>query len=195
MKLIYLLLLCFSLSIGLGSCNALEDYRWERSIDSQETSKITAPLTSNNKIINTANTVNTAGNNTYICTNEEKSLYDIEKERVTINILKESPIPLRTPDTILRVLMLPYTDNNNVLHSYYYTFLKVEDGNWVIGDYLNIASHKPKKMILHHIDAPLSSETSKLPAPENINSKKPSSNTATSHSLSNIESSFKEESD
>lgn len=86
------------------------------------------------------------------------SLYEIEKERKTIDVLKETPTPLRTPDTIVRVLILPYIDNNNVLHSFYYTFLKVEDGDWVLGDYLNSATNKPKKMILHHIDAPVTGE-------------------------------------
>lgn len=87
-----------------------------------------------------------------------KSLYEIEKEKKTLDVLKETPTPLRTPDTIIRVLMLPYTDSNNVLHSYYYTFVKVEDGSWVLGDYLNSATNKPKKLILHHIDAPVASQ-------------------------------------
>lgn len=87
----------------------------------------------------------------------EKSLYETEKEKKTLDVLKEAPTPLRTPDTIIRVLMLPYTDSNDVLHGYYYTFLKVEDGSWVLGDYLNSAANKPRKMILHHIDAPLAS--------------------------------------
>jgi hypothetical protein len=85
----------------------------------------------------------------------EKSLYETEKEKKTLDVLKETPTPLRTPDTIIRVLILPYTDSNNVLHSYYYTFVKVEDGSWVLGDYLNRATNKPRKLILHHIDAPV----------------------------------------
>ena len=30
----------------------------------------------------------------------------------------------------------PYADRNNVLHNFLYAFLKVEEGKWIIGDYL-----------------------------------------------------------
>lgn len=127
---------------------AFEDYRWEGSSSIVHTSgpsfskKPSEPAS--------------APSSESSC--PEKSLYEIEKEKKTIDVLKETPTPLRTPDTIVRVLMLPYTDNNNVLHSYYYTFVKVEDGTWVLGDYLNSATNKPRKMILHHIDAPVTGE-------------------------------------
>jgi hypothetical protein len=126
---------------------AFEEHRWEN------------PST----IIHTEETFSPLKTPTYLPpppqdSSPEKSLYEIEKEKKTLDVLKETPTPLRTPDTIIRVLMLPYADSNNVLHSYYYTFVKVEDGSWVLGDYLNSATNKPKKLILHHIDAPVASQ-------------------------------------
>jgi len=130
--------------------HAFEDYRWEGSSAIVHTSGLSFSNSKEPSV--TASELGSQGG----C--PEKSLYEIEKERKTIDVLKETPTPLRTPDTIVRVLMLPYTDNNNVLHSFYYTFLKVEDGDWVLGDYLNNATNKPKRMILHHIDSPVTGE-------------------------------------
>jgi hypothetical protein len=138
-----LLLLPLILMISIPSY-AFDDYRWENPstfIQTEETfypPETSTPLPKQDS-------------------SPEKSLYEIEKEKKTLDVLKETPTPLRTPDTIIRVLMLPYTDSNNVLHSYYYTFVKVEDGSWVLGDYLNSVANKPKKLILHHIDAPVPS--------------------------------------
>jgi len=130
---------------------AFEDYRWEGSSSIVHTS---GPSFSNSK----EHPLTASGSDSQSdCPG--KSLYEIEKERKTIDVLKETPTPLRTPDTIVRILVLPYTDNNKVLHSFYYTFLKVEDGDWVLGDYLNNATNKPRKLILHHIDSPLKGET------------------------------------
>lgn len=84
-----------------------------------------------------------------------KSLYDTEKENKIMDVLKESPTPLRTPDTIIRVLFLPYTDSKGILHNYYYTFMKVEEGSWVLGDYLLAPVHSNKRMVLKPIDYPL----------------------------------------
>jgi hypothetical protein len=64
------------------------------------------------------------------------SALEQERQRVMLNILKQPPIPLKTPDKVLRILLLPYVDENDVLHNYTYTFLKVEEGKWVLGDYL-----------------------------------------------------------
>jgi hypothetical protein len=121
---------------------AFEDLRWENPSTIMHTDEtLTPPETSTPAPLQESS--------------GEKSLYEIEKEKKTLDILKETPTPLRTPDTIIRVLILPYTDSNNVLHSYYYTFVKVEDGSWVLGDYLNRATNKHRKLILHHIDAPV----------------------------------------
>jgi hypothetical protein len=146
-----IVLLFFILLIPIRSYG-FEDYRWENPSTIIHTQG-TFPLPK------TPPSPQTIDDST-----PEKSLYEIEKDKKTLDVLKETPTPLRTPDTIIRVLMLPFTDSNNVLHSYYYTFIKVEDGSWVLGDYLNRTSNKPKKMILHHIDAPLTTQDSIQPS-------------------------------
>jgi len=59
-----------------------------------------------------------------------------EKHKVLKQILKLPPMPIKLPDTVLRALILPYTDENGVLHGYSYLYLKVEEGKWLLGDYL-----------------------------------------------------------
>lgn len=94
--------------------------------------------------------------------NEQKepdtfSLYELEHEKKMLELLRESPTPLRTPDTILRVLILPHSDVNNVLHNYKYLYVKVEEGKWVIGDYL-LKPVEGGKRILSPLESPLTSE-------------------------------------
>lgn len=67
---------------------------------------------------------------------QEMPSVEIERQQRMISVLKKPPVPLKTPDKILRVLFLPYVDQNNILNNYKYSFMKVEEGKWVIGDYL-----------------------------------------------------------
>lgn len=67
----------------------------------------------------------------------KKRAVETEKDNKLAAIINRPVTPLRTPDTILRVLLLPYTDSNNVLHSWKYSFVKVDDGKWILSDYLN----------------------------------------------------------
>lgn len=67
----------------------------------------------------------------------KKKAVETEKDNKLAAIINRPVTPLRTPDTILRVLLLPYTDINNVLHSWKYSFVKVDDGKWILSDYLN----------------------------------------------------------
>lgn len=46
-------------------------------------------------------------------------------------------IPVKTPDKILRVLMMPYVDEDMNLQTENFHFVKVDDGRWVVGEYLN----------------------------------------------------------
>lgn len=69
-------------------------------------------------------------------TQREMPPVEAERQQRMISVLKKPPIPMKMPDKILRVLFLPYVDQNNVLNNYKYTFMKVEEGKWVIGDYL-----------------------------------------------------------
>lgn len=67
----------------------------------------------------------------------KKSAVEIEKDQRMRGLIQKPVTPLRTPDTILRVLILPYEDDNGVLNGWKYSYIKVEDGKWVLADYLN----------------------------------------------------------
>ena len=64
-----------------------------------------------------------------------KEYMDAVYARLT-GLLKKPETPMVEPPRIMRVLILPYEDRNNVLFMPRYTYLKVEDSKWVVGDYL-----------------------------------------------------------
>lgn len=81
---------------------------------------------------------------------------EIEREQLLLKTLKTPPIPLKTQDKNIRVFFLPYVDSNGILHNHKYSFLKVDEGKWVIGDYLMEPTNMNRK-VLKPIDNPLPS--------------------------------------
>ena len=69
-------------------------------------------------------------------TEREEDFYEREVKERIVSLLREPPAPLKVPDTILRVLILPYVGEGGTLNSARYVFLKVEEGRWILGDYL-----------------------------------------------------------
>lgn len=69
--------------------------------------------------------------------NRTDSLYEVNRKEELAKLIQEPIVPLKTPDKVLRVLMLPYVDKNNLLQTSNFIFVKVDDGKWIIGDYLN----------------------------------------------------------
>lgn len=67
---------------------------------------------------------------------EDKSLYEKEVEEKLTKLLRTEPTPLRVPDTIVRVLILPYVDESGNLVSQKYVFFRAEEGKWILGEYL-----------------------------------------------------------
>jgi len=51
-------------------------------------------------------------------------------------LLEQPETPMVDPPRIMRVLILPYEDDSKVLYMPRYTYLKVEESRWVVGDYL-----------------------------------------------------------
>ena len=95
---------------------------------------------------------------------------EVERQKRMISILKKPPIPMKTPDKILRVLFLPYVDQNNILNNYKYSFMKVEEGKWVIGDYL-LEPARIDRTIINPIE---NTQKSEVPnSPPNKSQKKP----------------------
>ena len=66
----------------------------------------------------------------------KESFYEKEVKDTIVKLLKEPPAPVKMPDTILRVLILPYVSDRGSLNASKYVFLKVEEGRWILGDYL-----------------------------------------------------------
>ena len=69
--------------------------------------------------------------------NRTDSLYEVNRKEELAKLIQEPIVPMKTPDKVLRVLMLPYVDKNNLLQTSNFIFVKVDDGKWIIGDYLN----------------------------------------------------------
>lgn len=67
---------------------------------------------------------------------KEKTSYEQQYDDRMASIISRPVSPVRTPDTVLRVLILPYSDDTGTLNSWKYTFIKAEDGRWIMGDYL-----------------------------------------------------------
>lgn len=66
----------------------------------------------------------------------KKSSYENERDKMMVRIIKAPPVPMRVPDTILRTLIMPYADDGDVLNTYSYKFVKVDNGKWIMGEYL-----------------------------------------------------------
>lgn len=76
-----------------------------------------------------------------VCKNKECNL-----NRLIPEIESGTPVPLRTPDKIIRVLIFPYKLSTDMLMGQQYIYLKVEEGDWVMGSYL-IEPEQRKKLL------------------------------------------------
>lgn len=77
----------------------------------------------------------------------KKRAVDMERDNKLSNIINKPVTPLMTPPTILRVLVLPYETSDGILNSWKYSYVKVEEGKWVLSDYLD-GSFKSDKRVL-----------------------------------------------
>lgn len=137
--LIVFFMLCFA-----GVSHA-EDPRWEKPVSS-------TPHIQKKKVTREIKEIQTV--EPYMGDDEILTKYEEERLKKTLSTLKESPTPLRLPDTILRVMFLPYVDSKNVLRNSFYAFLKVEDGKWVVGEYLTSPTKSAKTRVLSPLLSP-----------------------------------------
>ncbi len=75
-----------------------------------------------------------------------ESLYEKEKKKVLLKMLRNLPSPVRTPDEVLKVYILPYTDSRGNFHSGEYVFIVVEDGRWLMGK--QVEEKKERKLLI-----------------------------------------------
>jgi len=66
-----------------------------------------------------------------------ESLYEKERKDFLSQTMYSPKIPVKTPDKILRVLLMPYVDEDMNLQTENFHFIKVDEGRWILGEYLN----------------------------------------------------------
>jgi hypothetical protein len=76
---------------------------------------------------------------------EEESLYQREVMEKLMKMVREEPTPLALPPTVLRVFVLPYVDDQGRLITQHYMYLKVDEGKWILGDYLLKKGQPPRE--------------------------------------------------
>jgi hypothetical protein len=76
---------------------------------------------------------------------EEESLYKRELMEKLMKMVREEPTPLALPPTVLRVFVLPYVDEQGRLITQHYMYIKVDEGKWILGDYLLKKGQPPRE--------------------------------------------------
>ncbi len=76
---------------------------------------------------------------------EEESLYRRELMEKLSKMVREEPTPLALPPTVLRVFFLPYVDDQGRLITQHYMYIKVDEGKWILGDYLLKKGQPPRE--------------------------------------------------
>ncbi len=76
---------------------------------------------------------------------EEESLYRRELMEKLMRMVREEPTPLALPPTVLRVFVLPYVDDQGRLITQHYMYIRVDEGKWILGDYLLKRGQPPRE--------------------------------------------------
>jgi len=63
---------------------------------------------------------------------KKESLYEKERKETLLKLLRKPPAPVRTPDEVLKIYVLPYTDAEGNFHAGGYIFTVVKDGEWIL---------------------------------------------------------------
>jgi hypothetical protein len=64
------------------------------------------------------------------------SFYEVQRKKKLAKVITQKVMPLKTPDTILRVLTMPYVDDKQILQTQNFHYIVVDKGQWVLGEYL-----------------------------------------------------------
>ena len=70
-----------------------------------------------------------------------ESQYKSAKLNRMTQMLNEPVTPVVAPPTVIRILILPYRDEDNGLNLMRYSYLMVDKPQWVMGDYLEGAAN------------------------------------------------------
>jgi hypothetical protein len=125
-KKIYVSVLATALSVFIVGCSSDEQ---------PKPTKVNSSII-NGYLVENGDKIKSADVNNSIYGGSGKSSFEHERDIMMTRLVKTPPTPIRVPDTILRVLIMPYTDDSGVLTAQSYKFAKVDDGKWIMGEYL-----------------------------------------------------------
>lgn len=80
--------------------------------------------------------VDGSGQKTISLIEEADSSYRAATLQKMTKLLKEPVTPMVAPPTVLRVLILPYKDDDDGLNLMRHTYIMVDKPRWIMGDYL-----------------------------------------------------------
>lgn len=66
----------------------------------------------------------------------KKSILAHDKTKLEESLINSPDTPIYIHSKILRMLVMPYVDTDNRLHTYQYIYFKIKKGGWLLGNYL-----------------------------------------------------------
>ena len=66
----------------------------------------------------------------------KKSILEKDKTALEESLINKPTTPIYIHSKILRILVMPYVDTDNMLHTYQYIYFKIKKGGWLLGNYL-----------------------------------------------------------
>ena len=64
------------------------------------------------------------------------SFYEVQRKKELAKVITQTNMPIKTEDKVLRVLIMPYVDKQDILQTQNFHYLTVERGKWILGEYL-----------------------------------------------------------
>ena len=71
----------------------------------------------------------------------KKSILEKDKTKLEESLISKPNTPIYIHSKILRMLIMPYIDTANRLHTYQYVYFKIKKGGWLLGNYLMTRRH------------------------------------------------------
>jgi len=89
-----------------------------------------------------------------------------QKTMLEMSLTQKAPTPIWIPPLIAKVLIMPYIDKSEALHTSQYVFIKLKDGKWLIGNYLmedtgNVRVINPLKALPKKVGTPNNFKTNR----------------------------------
>jgi len=92
--------------------------------------------------------------------------FDKAQTKLEMSIIQQTPTPIWVPPVVAKVLIMPYVDQNNILHSYQYAFEQLTPGKWLMGHYL-ANQGQDQEVIERPLQSGYESNTTEYPLQQN----------------------------